>query len=560
MLRTATARAAPYPEIRDAQPCRPRLRGPSLRSMRPRAPRALLVAALAATLAATGLLLPALPASAVVVVPLLGPASGTGGIAVGADGNLWVAEQTAGSLVRMTPSGSVLGRWPLGGQPTTVTTGPGGRIWVAVTGADQLAYVDSTAAAPTPVFISTASLSGCGPVGLTSGGDGRMYFTMPTDGSPGCTAPRLSSVAANHSFGAAVTGIGQAFDLAVSGGKLYVPDFEGDVVRRLSLGTAPAVEASIPTPGGPDGITTDAAGRLWVTAYTSGQLYRFAPTADTPTVVPLGGATLSSPYGVEAVGSRIHVASSGSHQLLSINDDTSGPVLVDLPGDAEPWQVAGTRDGDLFVTDQAQPRVLRVVDGAPRATTGTATATGSRTATVAGSVDPRGNATQVVVDYGPTTAYGASTAATTLPAGATAVPTSTLLSGLAPGTTYHVRVRATNALGTTVGADTVLRTPRAAARLSSTRAPDGRTRITGLVVKKLGKGDKVTLHCRGGGCAARASTKVTVARRGTLSLGPAVKGLVLAPGARLVVTVRAKKGASTAVTFTMVRGRKPTTS
>jgi hypothetical protein len=78
-------------------------------------------------------------------------------------------------------------------------------------------------------------------------------------------------------------------------------------------------------------------------------------------------------------------------------------------------------------------------------------------ATVSASVDSRGNTTDVFFDYGPTAAYGA-LAATQIPAAVAAAPTSAVLSGLTPGTTYHVRVRAVNADGTTVGADTTFTT------------------------------------------------------------------------------------------------------
>ncbi len=39
--------------------------------------------------------------------------------------------------------------------------------------------------------------------------------------------------------------VGRAYDLAVYGGKLFIPDYEGDVVRRAALGTL-APEASRP--------------------------------------------------------------------------------------------------------------------------------------------------------------------------------------------------------------------------------------------------------------------------------------------------------------------------
>jgi len=122
------------------------------------------------------------PASAFVIVPkpLAAP---TLGITLGPDGNLWVSENN-GSVQRMALDGTVLGTFDVGAQPLTVTTGPGGRVWVAVTGSDKLTWFDATSASPTAHDVSTAAVSVCGPIGLVAGGDGRMYFTMTSSGTP----------------------------------------------------------------------------------------------------------------------------------------------------------------------------------------------------------------------------------------------------------------------------------------------------------------------------------------------------------------------------------------
>ncbi len=66
------------------------------------------------------------------------------------------------------------------------------------------------------------------------------------------------------------------------------------------------------------------------------------------------------------------------------------------------------------------------------------------------SVNPDGLATNVVVEYGPTSAYGAATPPTS-PGTSAAAPSSLsiTISNLRPKTTYHARVVATNAAGST---------------------------------------------------------------------------------------------------------------
>jgi len=79
-------------------------------------------------------------------------------------------------------------------------------------------------------------------------------------------------------------------------------------------------------------------------------------------------------------------------------------------------------------------------------------------ATIAASVNPSLQDTMVVVNYGTTTSYGSSTTAVDLGAGNSAVPFAAAVTGLAPNTTYHFDVVATNADGRTTSSDGVLTT------------------------------------------------------------------------------------------------------
>ena len=94
----------------------------------------------------------------------------------------------------------------------------------------------------------------------------------------------------------------------------------------------------------------------------------------------------------------------------------------------------------------------------PTAITGPVTAFGSTTATVSGTVSPGGQSTSWHVEYGTTTTYGSQTANMSAGAGTANVAVSGSLANLAPGTTYHYRVVATNAAGTSRGADGVFTT------------------------------------------------------------------------------------------------------
>jgi len=96
---------------------------------------------------------------------------------------------------------------------------------------------------------------------------------------------------------------------------------------------------------------------------------------------------------------------------------------------------------------------IALAAGPPQVTTGAASAVTASSATVGGTVNPAGSSTSYAVEYGPTTAYGTTTASREAGSGTSDVAVSVDLTGLSASTEYHYRLRATNADGTTVGAD-----------------------------------------------------------------------------------------------------------
>ena len=92
------------------------------------------------------------------------------------------------------------------------------------------------------------------------------------------------------------------------------------------------------------------------------------------------------------------------------------------------------------------------VAGAPTATTGAASALTGNTATISGTVFPNKESTSYYFEWGTTTAYGTKTPTGTEQGNADKTVAADL-TGLAPNTTYHFRLVATNASGTSTGAD-----------------------------------------------------------------------------------------------------------
>jgi streptogramin lyase len=514
---------------------------------------------LRAALAAVALLLLLPNAAGAFVVQERLLASSTNGIVLGPDGNLWVAEFDAGSVARVTPAGQVLGHTPVGANPTSIAVGPGGMIWVSVTGADKLVRIDpAVPAVATPV----PTVSACGPVAIVDGGNGRMYFSTPASGD--CPTSGIGSVRASDGGDLqAVTGLGTAFDLAVSGGKLFVPDFLGDVVRRVNPATL-TTELTIGglAPGSqPDGIAADGAGNLWVTLWGAGTVARFPASAAAATVLPPPGG-FANPFGIVAgADGRIYATGSGNPPAL-VRSDPATNVFTRYGLSGAPWQIVNGPDGDLYFTDVDTPRFLRFVNDKPRATTGEARATAPTAGSAGAKVDARGNATTVVFDYGTTTAYGSTTAPVTVPEGVGEVDVRSDLTALAPNTTYHVRVRAANAEGETLGADTVVTTPlpppaelpasaKYGWRFSSTW-----TQLTKVVVRRLRAGDTVKLTCKGKGCGVKKKTRQATGAKMKLTryFGRKHK---LRKGVRVRITVTAPNAIGIVSRLDVRRGKDP---
>jgi RHS repeat-associated protein len=114
-------------------------------------------------------------------------------------------------------------------------------------------------------------------------------------------------------------------------------------------------------------------------------------------------------------------------------------------------------------TETANRPYLSVVYGfKPSATTEAASAVAEATATLKGQVNPNGAETKYQFEYGTTTAYGTKAPATaeSVGSGTTNVALSKAISGLKGSTTYHYRVSATSAYGTSVGVDKTFTTTK----------------------------------------------------------------------------------------------------
>jgi hypothetical protein len=150
---------------------------------------------------------------------------------------------------------------------------------------------------------------------------------------------------------------------------------------------------------------------------------------------------------------------------------------------------------------------------APAAVTAAATSVGATSATLNGSVNPNGVATSWYFEYGTTTGYGSTTSSKNAGSGTSSVAVTASLTNLAGGTTYHYRLVAKSAVGTTRGADQMLATTGVTIRAAGAAVVYGRAVTLSGAVTSGSAGETVTVYSRplGQGSFASVATLLTTA-------------------------------------------------
>jgi hypothetical protein len=111
------------------------------------------------------------------------------------------------------------------------------------------------------------------------------------------------------------------------------------------------------------------------------------------------------------------------------------------------------------------------VAAAPSVTTGRAVSVAPQSATIRGSINPRGAPTAFYFRYGTTKSYGTRTGTGDAGAGTKAVSVSAPLTALRPNTTYHYQLIAFSTAGTTHGVDRIFKTPQIPTTVALSAAP-----------------------------------------------------------------------------------------
>jgi Ca2+-binding RTX toxin-like protein len=191
--------------------------------------------------------------------------------------------------------------------------------------------------------------------------------------------------------------------------------------------------------------------------------------------------------------------------------------------------------------DVVAPDCETIDQGVPAVSAATVRDVTRVSARLSASVHPNRVATSAYFELGPTTAYGTRSTTVSLPAGNADVAVALEITGLVPGTTYHVRVVAQNAYGAAAGPDAAFTT---VAQPPPPPPPPIRCRVPNVKGKTLraARRSLVSRHCAVGRIVRRYSRTIPRNR---------------------VVTQSRRPGATlpkrTAVNLVVSRGKKPQT-
>jgi hypothetical protein len=200
------------------------------------------------------------------------------------------------------------------------------------------------------------------------------------------------------------------------------------------------------TTRGADGIFTTSA----TPAADTGAATDLAATSATlnGTVDPNGRATTwYFEYGTSTgYGTRTPAQSAGAGPDPV---PVSAPISNLRPGRLYHFRVVATSDAG---TDRGPDKTF-TVGSAPAVTTDAATSVTPATARLNGTINPNGEATTWYFEYGTSTGYGSRTPVRSAGSGTRSRSVSASVARLATNATYHFRLVAVNASGTTTGAD-----------------------------------------------------------------------------------------------------------
>ena len=435
-----------------------------------------------------------------VVASALGSGAAANGVAVGSDGRI----VAAGSVPHVDPNGestrAAVARFTsTGGLDSTFGSGgTGARSWASLCIGDRggrpgrwqgrADWTLAGSAVPGDLWVGGTAHRRRGDDSTFAGGSAVYGYSAAGAGYATLNAVTIQNdgkIVAAGSDLSPPPGVNQGPSAAfvrLSSNGVPDPSFGSGGIEKLSSGTF------TPDPYGAYGVGIAGGGRvvgagaiLQNGSHDAG-LWALAPGGAPDTEGAFGSAaTVMQTGGIEACGMAI--APDGS---LVIVGDSVSPSRQGVP-----CQVNGTSSAFAarYVGFGPPPKATP-----PAAATESATGIGEVSATLNGAVNPNGLATDYHFDYGTGKSYGTSTPTQSAGSASAVQTVSQQLTGLSPATTYHYRLVASNADGTTRGSDVTFTTSPARPPSALTGGSSGVGEVSATVSGSVSTGGLVTSY------------------------------------------------------------------
>ena len=311
-------------------------------------------------------------------------------------------------------------------------------------------------------------------------------------------------------FGKEGSGNGQfnwAHDIALdSSGNLWVADTGNQRIQKFNAKGEYLSQFGKEGSGNgqfvqPSGIAIDASGNVWATDTDNHRIQKFNSKGEYLAQFGTkgsGNGQFVYPRDIEIdSGGNVWITDTGNARIQEFNLKGEYLNQFGTKGEGEgqfrePTVLAFGPSGGLWVADNYKLEVQKWDVVQPTATTEAVTEVSDKGVTLNATVNPNGFETAYRFEYGTTTAYGTSVPIPdeAIGSGTSGVKASKAITGLLASTTYHYRVVATNAQGSSVGKDATFTTkpdPRFAFDFGSPGMGNGQfTEIHGIEVDSSG--------------------------------------------------------------------------